>query len=72
MLIVPENDKKTATATIEFENKEDVLSAQTRDLKSIDGHEIEVQIGSGLTIYVTNFPPSADEEYIGNLFKEVS
>ncbi|KAF8461937.1 hypothetical protein BDZ91DRAFT_850889 [Kalaharituber pfeilii] len=68
--IVPDSNKNAATATIEFENRDDVLSAQTKDMKSIDGHEIEVQIGNGLTVYVTNFPPSADEEYIRNLFQE--
>lgn len=67
--IVPEPEKKTATATIEFESLQDVLSAQTKDMKSIDGHAIEVQVGAGSTVYVTNFPPVADEDYISNLFK---
>ncbi|KAF8433623.1 hypothetical protein BGX38DRAFT_1136433 [Terfezia claveryi] len=68
--IVPEAEKKTATATIEFENLMDVLSAQTKDMKSIDGHEIEVQVGAGSTLYVTNFPPVAGEDYIRSLFQE--
>ncbi|KAI5811627.1 hypothetical protein DFH27DRAFT_475100 [Peziza echinospora] len=68
--VVAEPDGATATATIEFESKEDVLAAQTKDMKSIDGQAIEVTIGAGLTLYVTNFPPSADEEYIKELFKE--
>ena len=68
--IVPSTEKKSATATIEFESLMDVLSAQTKDMKSIDGHEIEVQVGAGSTLYVTNFPPVADEDYIRSLFKE--
>ena len=68
--IVPEAEKKTATATIEFESLMDVLSAQTKDMKSIDGREIEVQVGAGSTLYVTNFPPVADEDYIRSLFQE--
>ena len=68
--IVPEAEKKTTTATIEFESLMDVLSAQTKDMKSIDGHEIEVQVGAGSTLYVTNFPPVAGEDYIRSLFQE--
>lgn len=67
--ILSEQERSMATATIEFESLQDVLSAQTKDMKSIDGHQIEVQIGAGLTLYVTNFPPVADEDYIRNLFK---
>ena len=63
---------ETTTATIEFESKEDVLTAQTRDLKTFEGQTIEVQVGTGSTLFVTNFPPTADEEYIRSLFKQVS
>ena len=68
--IYPEDDGNSATATIEFESKEDVLTAQTRDMKTLDGNSIEVQIGTGTTIYVANFPPTADETYIKDLFSE--
>ena len=67
-----EKDGKTSTATVEFENREDVLTAQTKNLKIVDGHSIEVQVGTGSTLYVTNFPPTADEAYIRDLFKDVS
>lgn len=49
-----------------------MLAAQTRDGKYVEGRPVEVQIGTGSTLYVTNFPPSADEAYIRNLFKNVS
>ena len=69
--MISEPDKKSATATVEFENAEDVLAAQTRDLKEIDGQAIEVQVGTGTTVFVTNFPPTADEEFIRHLFQQV-
>ncbi|KAI9833622.1 MAG: hypothetical protein M1819_003575 [Sarea resinae] len=68
--LIPEDNGNSATATIEFESKEDVLAAQTRDMKVFHGSSIEVQIGTGSTIFVTNFPPTADEAYIRELFQE--
>ncbi|PWW76639.1 hypothetical protein C7212DRAFT_279352 [Tuber magnatum] len=68
--LIVEKDGKTSTATVEFENREDVLTAQTKNLKIVDGHSIEVQVGTGSTLYVTNFPPTADEAYIKDLFKD--
>lgn len=70
--IITEKDGRSSTATVEFDTKEDVLAAQTKDGKSVEGRSIEVQIGTGSTLYVTNFPPSADEAYIRDLFKGVS
>ncbi|KAI9755274.1 MAG: hypothetical protein M4579_004339 [Chaenotheca gracillima] len=66
----PDDKGESLTATIEFEGKEDVLSAQTRDLKSFDGNEIHIQVGTGSTLYVTNFPPTADEAFIRGQFSE--
>ena len=59
-------------AAIEFESKEEMLAAQTKDLKDFRGNTIEVQVGTGTTLYVTNFPPSSDESYIRDLFGKVS
>ena len=70
LTITPEGDGDPATATIEFDSKEDVLTAQTRDMKTFDGNSIEVQIGTGTTIYVANFPPTADEAYVKELFSK--
>lgn len=58
-------------AIIEFNSKDEAVVAQTRDQKSIDEHTIDVQVGSGSTLFVTNFPPTADEKYIRDLFCEV-
>ncbi|KAI9783872.1 MAG: Splicing factor [Candelina submexicana] len=68
--LLREDHGNSATATIEFDSKEDVLSAQTRDMKTFDGNSIEVHVGRGSTIFVTNFPPIADETYIRDLFKD--
>ncbi|PYI19456.1 pre-mRNA splicing factor [Aspergillus violaceofuscus CBS 115571] len=58
------------TAIIEFNNRDEAVVAQTRDQKMIDGQAIEVQFGSGSTLFVTNFPPTADDQYIRDLFRE--
>jgi squamous cell carcinoma antigen recognized by T-cells 3 len=58
------------SAVIEFDEKEAALFAQTRDGKDLDGQSIEVQLGSGSTIFVANFPPTADEDYIRDMFKD--
>lgn len=56
------------SAVIEFDEREAALFAQTRDGKDFEGQSIEVQLGSGSTIFVANFPPTADEAYIRGLF----
>ncbi|GJP92434.1 pre-mRNA splicing factor [Aspergillus niger] len=64
------DDGKSETAIIEFNSKDEAVVAQTRDQKIIDEHTIEVQFGSGSTVFVTNFPATADEQYIRDLFRE--
>lgn len=71
MKLLPEDGGASATATIEFDSKEDVLSAQTKDMKSFDGNAIEVQVGTGSTLFVANYPPTADEAYIRDIFAKV-
>ena len=70
-VLLTTNDDST-TATLEFETKEDALTAQTKDQKLYGNNVIEVQIGKGTTLYVANFPPTADEAYIKELFAKVS
>lgn len=65
-------DGHTEVAIIEFETKEDALGALSRDQKLFNDNVIEVQLESGSTLWVTNFPPTADEEYIRGLFGKVS
>lgn len=55
-----------ATAASSFESN----STMTRDQKTLDGNTIDVHLGSGATLFVTNFPPTADEAYIRNLFQK--
>lgn len=68
--LIDEKDGKSSTATVEFNAREDVLAAQTKNMKQVDGHKIEIQVGTGSTLYVTNFPAVADERYIRNIFKD--
>lgn len=69
--LVSAGDHESATATIEFGSKDDVLAAQTKDMKMFDSNQIEVLIGSGSTLFVTNFPPTADEGFIRDMFVKV-
>ena len=56
------------SAVVEFNEKEAAQFAQSRDGKILDGEPIHIQHGSGSTLFVANFPPSADESYIRSLF----
>ena len=67
--LVAPDDGTEASATIEFESAEDVLTAQTKGMKVFEGRQIDVQVGTGTTLWVTNYPPEADENYIRQLFK---
>lgn len=58
-------------ALIEFETKEEALGALTRDQKTFNGNILEVHLDVGSTLWVTNFPPAADEAYIRGLFDKV-
>jgi RNA recognition motif-containing protein len=57
-------------AVIEFSEKEEALFAQSRDGKDFDGSIITVQLGTGSIVWVTNFPPAADEAFIRGLFEK--
>ncbi|OQE37295.1 hypothetical protein PENCOP_c010G05778 [Penicillium coprophilum] len=67
------DEKNSEVAVIEFETKEDALAALTRDQKRFndtDDNVIDVQIGSQTTLWITNYPPTADEDYLRNLFSK--
>ncbi|SLM41222.1 RNA recognition motif domain [Lasallia pustulata] len=68
--LLREEDGLSVSATIEFDSAEDILAAQTKDMKTFDGQSIEVQVGGGSTLFVTNFPPTADETYIREMFQK--
>ncbi|KAI1372609.1 hypothetical protein F4677DRAFT_249286 [Hypoxylon crocopeplum] len=65
-----EADGESSTALIEFRSTEDVQSALLRDQKYFGKNQISVKPGTGLTLFVSNYPPTADESYIRNLFKD--
>ncbi|KAI2707719.1 hypothetical protein CBS147332_6777 [Penicillium roqueforti] len=64
------DEKSSEVAIIEFETKEDALAAITRDQKRFNDTDniIDVQIGSETTLWITNYPPDAGEDYFRNLF----
>lgn len=68
------DEKSSEVAIIEFETKEDALAAITRDQKRFNDTDniIDVQIGSETTLWITNYPPDAGEDYFRNLFGKVS
>ena len=70
--LLRDDNGDSASATIEFESKEDILTAQTKDMKSFDGRAIHVQVGTGTTVYVANHPPAADEAWLREKFEPVS
>ncbi|KAL9053224.1 MAG: hypothetical protein Q9162_004891 [Coniocarpon cinnabarinum] len=67
--VIQEDANAEASATIEFKAQEDVLTAQTKSMKMFGDKPIDVQVGTGTTIWVTNYPPEADETYLRKLFK---
>jgi RNA recognition motif-containing protein len=68
--MLPGQDGNSEVAVIEFETKDEALAALTRDQKTFNENTIEVTLESESTLWVTNFPPTADEEYIRNLFSK--
>lgn len=65
-----ENDKKSAVCLIEFDTPDQAQSALLRDGKYFGQEQISVKPATGTTLYVTNYPPHADDKYIRDLFKE--
>ncbi|KOS20750.1 putative RNA-binding protein [Escovopsis weberi] len=64
-----EDDDQSVIAMIEFSSAEEARSALLRDQKFFGQSQISVQSGHDLTVYVANYPPTADEKYIRDLFK---
>ncbi|CZT22368.1 uncharacterized protein RCC_08237 [Ramularia collo-cygni] len=67
-ILPPKDSGQPASATIEFETAEDVLAAQTRDGKEINGHVISIHSGAVNTLYVCNYPAEYEENAIRGLF----
>ncbi len=54
--------------SIEFTSAEEAEYALSRDGQDLDGAAISVTLKTKSTLYVTNYPASADEDYIRSLF----
>lgn len=71
MTLVRDKDAESSTALIEFEDMIDAEDCvKFRDNKYLGESQIRVKSGAGLTLFVTNYPPAADDEYIRDLFKD--
>ncbi|KAH7922022.1 hypothetical protein BV22DRAFT_1131760 [Leucogyrophana mollusca] len=55
-------------ATVEFNTRDSVPAALTKDKKRIQDQEIAVHLAWKSTLYVTNFPEKADDASIRDLF----
>lgn len=61
----------SGSALLEFDTHEDALAAGTKNQKVLEGNQVTVEPVTDTTIFVTNFPPTADENYIRELFHSV-
>ncbi|KAI1181961.1 putative pre-mRNA splicing factor [Nemania serpens] len=68
IILRKEADDKSSSALIEFRSSEDADSAILRDQKYFNQSQLSVKPGTRLTVYVSNYPPTADESYIRRLF----
>jgi len=59
----------SAVALVEFRTSDDARSALLRDGKPFGEAVVQVTSATDCTLYVTNYPPEADQDYIRNLFK---
>ncbi|KAI1819359.1 putative pre-mRNA splicing factor [Xylaria intraflava] len=68
LIMRKEADDKSASALIEFRSPEEANSALLRDQKYFHQSQLSVQPGTHLTVFVSNYPPTADDGYIRRLF----
>ncbi|PHH71726.1 hypothetical protein CDD82_6353 [Ophiocordyceps australis] len=67
---VHDKDGAATTALIEFGTPQEAQSALLRDNKFFGQSQISVQPGHDLTVYLANYPPTADDKYMRRLFKD--
>lgn len=65
-----EADGKSAACLIEFDSPDQAQSACLKDGKYFGQDQISVTAATGVTLFVTNFPPHADDKYIRDLFQD--
>ncbi|KAF5382630.1 hypothetical protein D9615_003010 [Tricholomella constricta] len=58
----------TLVATVEFFERDSIPAALTKDKKKLHDQEVAVHLAWKSTLYVTNFPESADDAVIRELF----
>ncbi|KAG5646531.1 hypothetical protein DXG03_003298 [Asterophora parasitica] len=58
----------TIVATVEFFERDSISAALTKDKKKVRNEEVAVHLAWKSTLYVTNFPESADDAVIRGLF----
>ncbi|KAJ3553729.1 hypothetical protein NPX13_g10814 [Xylaria arbuscula] len=68
LILHVEEDGKSSSALIEFRSPEEADSALLRDQKYFNQSQLSVKPGTRLTVFVSNYPPTADEKYIRRLF----
>ncbi|KAI0426325.1 putative pre-mRNA splicing factor [Xylaria sp. FL1042] len=68
LILRKEEDDKSSSALIEFRSPEEADSALLRDQKYFNQSQLSVKPGTRLTVFVSNYPPTADEAYIRRLF----
>ena len=56
---------------ITHRSQDSVLAALTKDKKRLRDQEISVHLAWKSTLYVTNFPETADDPFMRNLFGKV-
>ncbi|KAK3317044.1 hypothetical protein B0H66DRAFT_311062 [Apodospora peruviana] len=67
---IQRNPGTPPVALVEFRSPEDTRSALLRDGKYLGDQPVQVTPAADCTLYVTNYPPSADEQWIRNMFKD--
>lgn len=68
LIVHKEDDANSSSALIEFRSSEEADSALLRDQKYFNQSQISVKPGTRLIVFVSNYPPTADEEYVRRLF----
>ncbi|KAK3347116.1 hypothetical protein B0T25DRAFT_294632 [Lasiosphaeria hispida] len=67
---IQSRDGALPVALVEFRAPEDARSALLRDGKYFDDQVVQVTAATDCTLFVTNYPPEADELYVRGLFKD--
>ncbi|QIW95785.1 hypothetical protein AMS68_001303 [Peltaster fructicola] len=67
-IAITPHDGQTMSATVAFEQPEDIDFAKSRQGWPINGNEVHIRKATQSTLYVANYPPAFDETSIRKLF----